>query len=106
MRDDSRQKVVGKYAFGPFVIAVNRERDALMQKRQIGGLLALAEEVRARSGTALCSVAAEFRGLRTSRRRLSRTDNYETEAETKSKAHPGDSSGAKVHEFGYGLSAL
>ena len=37
--DDARQQVVREDAFGALVAAVNRERDALVQKRHVGGLL-------------------------------------------------------------------
>ena len=37
--DDARQQVVRKNPLGAFVAAVDGERDALVQKRHVGGLL-------------------------------------------------------------------
>ncbi len=37
--DDARQQIVREDALGAFVAAVNGERDALVQKRHVGGLL-------------------------------------------------------------------
>ena len=42
VRNDARQQVVGKDALRAFVVAVHRKGDALMQKREVGRLLALA----------------------------------------------------------------
>jgi len=42
VRNDAGQKVVGEDALGAFGIAVDGEGDALMQEREVGGLLALA----------------------------------------------------------------
>ena len=39
--DDARQQVVGKDALGAFVVAVDREGDALVQEGAVGGLLAV-----------------------------------------------------------------
>ena len=42
-RDDARQKIVGEDALSSLVVAVNSKSDALMEKRQVSGLLAFAE---------------------------------------------------------------
>ena len=38
--DDARQKIVGKNPLGPFLAAVDREGDALVQEGKVGGMLA------------------------------------------------------------------
>ncbi len=43
IRDDARQEVVWKNAFGSFRAPVHGECDALMEKRKVGDLLAAAE---------------------------------------------------------------
>ena len=44
--NDARQQIVGEYTLGAFVVAVDREGDALVQEREVGGLLALAQFLR------------------------------------------------------------
>ena len=41
VRNDAWQQVVRENSFRSFVIAIDRKRDSLMQKREVGGLLAL-----------------------------------------------------------------
>ena len=43
VRDDARKQIIGKYALRALVVAVDGERNPLMQKREVGGLLALAQ---------------------------------------------------------------
>ncbi len=43
MRDDPREQIVRKNALGAFVVSIDSKGDALMQEREIGGLLALAQ---------------------------------------------------------------
>ena len=61
--DDARQQVVREDAFGALVAAVDREGDALVQKRDVGGLLFAAHffgrQARAAAHTARDSACAD-----------------------------------------------
>ena len=82
VRNDARQQVVGKHALGALVVAIDGEGDALMQKRQIGGLLALAQflgrKLQQCLKQSLIVLARRRPARRTSRRRRRQTGNCET----------------------------
>ena len=60
--DDARQQVVGKDALGAFFAAVDGEGDALIQKREVGGLLAAADFLGGQRGKSFQQRAGNARG--------------------------------------------